>query len=260
MPDRPPAALPRRLSVVMIALDEEARIGRTLDSIRCADEIVVVDGGSTDRTVELCRARGCRVVERVMVDGFGAQKRFAAAQARHDWVMNLDADEVLTPALNDEVAALLSRPAIAEAAFRVEMTLVFMGRPFRFGKHARERHVRLFDRTRAGYNDLPVHEGIEARGPVGLLRERLFHHSFQDLHHFVAKMNDYTTRGARMLHQAGVRRSAALAALSWPFYFLKSYLWQLNFLNGAPGLVWSFFFSLQPVVKYMKLAEMGRPE
>jgi glycosyltransferase involved in cell wall biosynthesis len=258
MPEPSRAGPARRLSVVMIALNEEERLARTLDAIRCADEVLLVDGGSTDRTVELARARGCRVVERPMTGGFGAQKRFAVAQARHDWVMNLDADEVLTPALNDEVAALLRRPVIEEAAFQVEMTLVFMGRPFRFGKHARERHVRLFDRTRAGYNDLPVHEGIEARGPVGLLRERLFHHSFRDLHHFVAKMNDYTTRGARMLHAEGARRPAALAALSWPFYFLKSYLLQRNFLNGVPGLVWSFLFSLQPVVKYLKLAEMGR--
>lgn len=243
----------------MIAFQEEARIARTLDAIRCADEIVVVDGGSTDRTAELCRARGCRVLHRPF-DGFGRQKGFAVSQAAHDWVLNLDADEELTPALNEEIRALLARPAIEEAAFRLPMTLVFLGRAFRHGKHAAERHVRLFDRTRAAYNENEVHEGVVPRGPVGALRARLFHHSFRDLDHFVAKMNDYTSRGARMLHAAGARRSAALAVAAWPFYFLKSYLLQRNFLNGAPGLIWSFFFSLQPVVKYLKLAALAQGE
>jgi glycosyltransferase involved in cell wall biosynthesis len=243
----------------MIVLNEAERIGATLDAITCADEIVVVDGGSADRTAEICRARGCRVVERVL-EGFGQQKRFAVAQCVNDWVLNLDADEVMTPELNREIRDLLARPEIREAAFRVEMRLVFLGRAFRFGRHAHETHVRLFDRTRASYNDLEVHEGIAARGAVGRLRSRLFHHSFRDLHHFVQKMNDYTTRGARMLHARGKRRSAALALLAWPFYFLRSYVLQLNFLNGVPGLVWSFFFSLQPAVKYLKLAELGRRE
>jgi glycosyltransferase involved in cell wall biosynthesis len=248
---------PRKLSVAMIVLDEAERIGPTLEAISCADEIVVVDGGSRDGTAELCRARGCRVVQRPF-DGFGPQKRFAVSQCRNDWVLNLDADEVLTPELNREIGERLSRPAIPEAAFEVEMRLVFLGRAFRFGKHAREKHVRLFDRTRAEYDGLEVHEGVAARGPVGRLRSRLYHHSFRDIDHFVRKMNDYTTRGARVLGAQGRRRGALLALLAWPFYFVRSYLLQLNFLNGIPGLVWSFLYSLQPTVKYLKLAELDR--
>lgn len=252
--DRTP---PRRLSVALIAQDEADRIGRTLDAITCADEIVVVDGGSRDDTPALCRARGCRVVERPF-DGFGAQKAFAVAQCRNDWVLNLDADEVLTPELNAEIAALLARPAIPEAAFEVEMRMVFLGRVFTHGKQAHERHVRLFDRTRAAYDGAEVHEGVRTAGAIGRLRARLYHHSFRDLHHFIRKMNDYTTRGARMLHARGRRRSAAGALLSWPFYFLRSWILQGNCWNGVPGLVWSFLFSVQPTVKYLKLDERWR--
>jgi glycosyltransferase involved in cell wall biosynthesis len=247
----------RKLSVAMIVKDEADRIGPTLAAITCADEILVVDGGSKDGTADLCRARGCTVLQRDF-DGYGAQKAFAVSRCANDWVLNLDADEVLTPELDREIRALLDRPEIPEAAFQVEMRLVFLGRAFRWGKHARERHVRLFDRTRAGYDDAEVHEGVRTRGPVGRLRERLYHHSFRDQHHFVQKMNDYTTRGASVLRARGKGRPAWLSLLSWPFYFVRSYLLQGNFLNGVPGLVWSFYFSVQPVVKYLKTVEPDR--
>jgi glycosyltransferase involved in cell wall biosynthesis len=249
----------RKLSVAIIALNEEACIGRTIDAISCADEIVVIDGGSHDRTVEICRARGCRVAVRPF-DDFCTQKRFAAGLASNDWVLALDADEVLTPALNEEIRAVMAREDIPEAAFRVQMTLVFLGRPFRHGKHARERHVRLFDRRQAVYNNKEVHEGIATRGPIGLLRHPLFHYSVRDLSHLLVKMNDYSTRGARMLHASGVRRSRVLAVLTWPYYFIVNYVVQGNCLNGGPGLVWSFLYSIQSVMKYLKLAEMSRGE
>lgn len=249
----------RKLSVAIIALNEEAIIGRTIDAISCADEIVVIDGGSQDRTVEVCRAHGCRVTVRPF-DDFCTQKRFAAGLASNNWVLALDADEVLTPALNEEIRAVMARDDIPEAAFRVQMTLVFLGHPLRYGKHARERHIRLFDRRRAVYNNKEVHEGISTRGPIGLLRHPLFHYSVRDLSSFLVKMNDYSTRGARMLCASGVRRPRALAVLTWPYYFIVNYVVQGNFLNGGPGLVWSFLYSIQSVMKYLKLAEMRHTE
>jgi glycosyltransferase involved in cell wall biosynthesis len=256
---RPFPTSSRKLSVAIITLNEEARIGRTLDAITCSDEVLVIDGGSDDRTVEICQAKGCRVIVRPF-DDFCTQKRFAAGMASNDWVLALDADEVLTPALNEEIRAVMARDDILEAAFLVQMTLVFQGHAFRHGKHARDRHVRLFDRRRAAYNDRPLHEGIVARGPVGLLRHPLFHHSARDLSHAIAKMNDYTTRGAGVLHAAGVRRSRTLAILAWPIYFLKSYVVQRNALNGGPGLAWSYLHATSAVMKYLKLAEMRDTE
>lgn len=247
-----------RLSVTLIALNEEDRIGAALDAVRCADEILVVDGGSTDGTVALCRARGCRVLSRPF-DDFARQKRFAAEQASHDWVLNLDADEVMTPELNEEIRALMARPQIAEAAFRVPMRFVFMGRPFAHGRHARETHVRLFDRRRAGYDDRVVHEGVEPRGPVGELRHLLLHDSYRNVTHAIEKMNFYTSHAADALARRGRRRSPALVALSAPFYFAEAYLLRGNAWNGIPGLWWSMLYAFYPLVKYMKLWEATRP-
>lgn len=254
LPLEPVPGQRRKLSVVLVVQDEEQRIDRALESIRCADEVLVVDGGSTDGTLALCRQRGCRVLQRPF-DGFGAQKRIATTLAAHDWVLSVDADEVLSPELNEEILRVLARPEIPEAAFQIEMTMVFLGRVFRHGRHARERHVRLFDRSRAGFNGNEVHEGVTTAGPVGRLGGQCLHFSYRDVAHYLAKVNDYSTRGARMLERRGARRSATLAILSWPFYFLRSYFLHGNVLNGVPGLVWSFLYTLHPVLKYLKLAE-----
>jgi glycosyltransferase involved in cell wall biosynthesis len=247
-----------KLSVTIIAQDEADRIGPALDAIRCADEILVVDGGSRDGTVEACRTRGCRILERPF-DDFGRQKRFAAEQATHDWILNLDADEVMSPELNEEIRRLMAREEIPEAAFRVPMRFVFLGRPFAHGRHAREYHVRLFDRRRAGYDDRPVHEGIVPRGPVGSLRELLFHDSYRNVRHAIEKMNDYTSQAAASLARRGRRRSPVLVALSAPFYFVEAYLLRGNAWNGVPGLWWSMLYAFYPLVKYMKAWEAQRP-
>jgi glycosyltransferase involved in cell wall biosynthesis len=247
-----------KLSVTIIAQDEEDRIGAALDAIRCADEILVVDGGSRDGTVEMCRARGCRVLTRPF-DDFGRQKRFAAEQASHDWVLNLDADEVMSPELNEEIRHLMAGAEIHEAAFRVPMRFVFMGRAFAHGRHSREYHVRLFDRRRASYDGREVHEGIVARGPVADLRALLLHDSYRDVTHAIQKMNDYTSHAAGALARRGRRRAPALVALSAPFYFAEAYLLRGNAWNGVPGLWWSMLYAFYPLVKYMKAWEASRP-
>ena len=129
--------------------------------------------------------------------------------AAHDWVLSLDADEVLSSELNQEILRVLARPELPEAAFQMEMTMVFQGRVFRHGRHAHERHVRLFDRSRAGFNGNEVHEGIATAGPVGRLAGRCLHFSYRDVAHYLAKLDDYSTRGARMLERRGARRSDA---------------------------------------------------
>jgi glycosyltransferase involved in cell wall biosynthesis len=243
-----------RLTVTIIAQDEADRIGATLDAIRCADEIVVVDGGSKDDTVRLCRERGCRVVERPFED-FARQKQLAADEASNDWILNLDADEVLSPELNDEIRALLSGGDPGEAAFRITMMLVFMGRVFRHGRESRDRHVRLFDRRRARYGPKSVHEGLLVDGRIGELRGVALHSSFRDLTHLIGKMNVYTTRGALELARQGRERSAWSVALSAPFYFFKYYVLRGNFRNGVPGLCWALVSTISPLLKYMKLME-----
>jgi len=243
-----------KLSVTIIAQNEAARIGEVLDAIRCADEVLVVDGGSTDGTQEICRARGARVLHRPF-DGFAPQKRFAAAQASHDWILNLDADEVMTPGLNEEVRRLMAREEIPEAAFWVPMRLVFMGRAFRHGSESHMLKLRFFDRRRAEYADKKVHEHVIPRGPVGELREHALHHSYRDIAHWVDKMNRYTTLGAEDLERRGARRSVTRLVVTGPFHFFQDWIFQRNFLEGLPGFCWSALAGIARVVKYMKQME-----
>jgi len=245
-----------RLSVTIIAQDEARRIGEVLDAIRCADEVLVVDGGSVDETREICRARGARVLER-RFDGFAAQKRFAAAQASHDWILNLDADEVMTPELNEEVRELMARDELPEAAFFVPMRLVFMGRVFRHGHESRVPKLRFFDRRRAEYADKEVHEHIVPHGPTGRLRHHGLHYSYRDLSHWVEKMNRYTTLGARSLARRGARRSLLRLLFTGPVHFVQEWIFRGNFLEGVPGLCWSMLAGVARVVKYMKHWEGG---
>ena len=246
-----------KLSVTIIAQNEAGRIGEVLDAIRCADEVLVVDGGSTDGTLEICRGRGARVLER-RFDGFAAQKRFAAAQASNDWILNLDADEVMTPELNEEVRALMSRDEIAEAAFWVPMRLVFMSRVFRHGSESRTPKLRFFDRRRADYADKEVHEHIVARGPVGRLASYALHHSYRDLSHWVEKMNRYTSLGALSLARRGARPSVARLVVTGPFHFFQEWILQGNVLEGVPGFCWSVLAGVARVLKYMKHLEAER--
>src|SRR5512142_1819524 len=168
-----------RLSAVVIAWNEEADIGRTLDAVRFADEVLVVDSGSTDRTVEICRSRGARVLEHAF-EGYGPQKRWAVEQAQHDWVLCLDADEVPTPGLVAAVRGLLAgEPPFP--AYRLTFHTVFMGRPLRRGAIGRRGHVRLFDRRRARWTDARVHEAVQVDGPVGSLAGVVHHHNVRDL-------------------------------------------------------------------------------
>jgi glycosyltransferase involved in cell wall biosynthesis len=243
-----------KLTVTIIAQNEAAKIGEVLDAIRCADEILVVDGGSTDGTQEICRARGARVLERPF-DGFAPQKRFAASQASHDWILNLDADEVMTPELDDEVRRLMAREEIPEAAFFVPMRLVFMGRAFRRGNQAHALKLRFFDRRRAEYADKKVHEHIIARGPVGKLREVALHYSYRDISHWVDKMNRYTSLGAEDLARRGARNSVTRLVVTGPFHFFQDWILQGNILEGLPGFCWSVLAGVARMVKYMKQLE-----
>ncbi len=244
-----------KLSAVLITLNEEARIGPTLDALSFADEIVVVDSGSTDRTKELCRARGARVLVHAF-EGFGRQKRWATEQATHDWVLGLDADEVVTPELGRTIRALLDAGEPPCVAYRLQLQLVFMGRPFRHGALSRKRFLRLFDRRRVGWTDAAVHEKLAVDGPVGDLPGLVLHHTTRNLEDGVSKLNAYSSAGALALRARGKRFSLVHALFLGPFHFLRHFVWERNFLNGVPGLAWSVLNATGSVMKRLKLHEI----
>jgi len=244
------------ISAVIIALDEESRIAGAVRSAEWADEVLVVDGGSRDRTVEVAHEVGARVLENSW-PGFAEQKNIAATRARHDWIFSLDADERVTPALADSARALGER--IGEnAGYEVARRPVFYGRPLRFGGYYPGYRVRLYDRRRGGWNARRVHERVVLDGPTGRLRGDLLHHTGHGLEADYRRMLRFTALAAREAAEAGRRRGLASMLVRPPAAFIWRYFLRLGFLDGTPGLVAAAQSSLYAFLKYGRVWEMSR--
>jgi glycosyltransferase involved in cell wall biosynthesis len=225
------------LSAILITLDAATQLAACLDSLAFCDEIVVVDSGSTDGTVELAQARGARVIHQDWL-GYGRQKQFAVEQAGHDWVLCVDADERVTPELRQSIFdALAASPAPTFHAWRFARCNRFMGRYLRHGEGYPDWSLRLFDRRQAHWSDDAVHEKVIAAGPVGTLHGDLLHDSAETLQSYLAKQERYTTLAAEAALAAGKRASLARQLLSPVVRFVKFYFLRLGFLDGWAGLV-----------------------
>lgn len=252
--DAPPAR--PSLSVIMITRDEEAALPRALESVRWADEIVIVDSGSTDRTEEIARRYTDRFVFRAW-EGYGRQKQHALELATGEWVFVLDADEEVTPGLRRAIEQAIAAPG-GFAGFTVELHTAFLGAWFGSRGWRREYKKRLFRRDRARFRDAVIHETVDIDGPVGRLRGVLLHHHYRDLEHEVAKLNRYTSTMAAERLRRGARAGPVGALLRGTGYFLKSYLVRGGFLYGRAGLVEAVLNGMNGFLKHAKLWELGR--
>jgi glycosyltransferase involved in cell wall biosynthesis len=247
------------VSAVLISRNAERLLDRVLSALSWCDEIVVVDSGSTDGTTAIAQRHGARVIAHAF-EGYGRQKAFAVRQAKHDWVLVVDGDEIVTPELQQEIEKTLARDGDRFAGYDVPISLVFLGRLMTHGGEYKMPHLRLFDRRRGNYNHNAVHERVELDGPVGRLRHHMLHDSYESIEHYFAKFNEYTSAGARDLLARGKTTGAIAVALRLPLTFVGQYFIRGHILNGYPGLVWSLFSAMYPVVKYAKLRELqSRP-
>jgi len=238
------------LSVILITYNEAGEINACLESVAWVDEIVVVDSGSTDGTQDRCRNRGARVIEADW-PGFGPQKNRALACAQGDWVLSIDADERVTPALR---AAL--EQAMTEGrhdAYGMPRLSSYCGRFIRHGGWWPDPVVRLFRRGRARFSDDRLHERLRVEGSVGMLSTPLLHYSFRDLEAVLAKVNHYSTESARIL--AGRDRRASLAsAVGHGFWtFFRGYVLKRGFLDGREGFMLAVSNAEGSYYRYLKL-------
>ncbi len=245
-----------RLSVVLITRDEEPRIGATLDSVAFADERIVLDHGSRDRTCEIAAAHGAQVHRADDWPGFGAQKNRAIALATGDWILALDADEQVSAGLAEEIrAAILAPQADAYALPRLSR---FCGRYMLHSGWWPDRVPRLFRRGRARYSDDQVHERLVFDGPSARLHAPLLHDTHRSLEQALQKMNRYTSLGADEAwargKRSGILRGVARAAWS----FLRTYFLRRGFLDGREGLLLAIMVAENTLYKHAKLAEHGR--
>lgn len=243
-----------RLSAILITRNEERDLPGCLESLRgLADEIVVVDSGSTDRTREIARRHTGKVFEHEF-SGYGPQKQFALEQAAGDWVLNVDADERVSPELAAEIRRTLAAPEGLLNGFWIPFRLHFLGRPLRFGGCGGERHVRLFRREKARYGGKSVHEGIEVEPPLGSLKGLVHHVSYKDFAEYLEKCNRYTGLIAEEKRRRG-RRFHAWHHLRLPWEFAARYIFKLGFLDGNAGLVYAALSAYYAWLKHARLLE-----
>jgi glycosyltransferase involved in cell wall biosynthesis len=244
------------LSVIIIALNQEANLGPCLESARFADEIVVVDTGSTDGTVELARSAGARVVEAPW-QGFAGTKNFALDQAQGVWVFSLDTDERLPAALRDEIQAIIRSDGPLNG-YRVPRKNYFGGRWVRYLGWYPDYTLRLWRRETGRFREREVHEEVEVAGPVGTLRTPLDHYSYNNLEEYAARQDRYARLAAREMAKQG--RRLRPGELWWrPFFtFWKLYLMKLGILEGALGLSLAWQMSRYNFLKYHYLRELTR--
>jgi glycosyltransferase involved in cell wall biosynthesis len=248
------------LSVVLITLDEEANIAGCLASVSFADEVIVVDSGSTDRTVALAESAGAKVVRTTDWPGFGAQKNRALDHASQHWVLSLDADERVTPALQAEILSVTANPAPGCEAWDMPRRSSFCGRYMAHSGWYPDRVTRLFRRGSARFSDDIVHERVVAQGPVGHLRNDLLHATYPDLETMLAKLDRYSTASARAMFERGVRSSVAGALARGAWAFVRTYLLRLGFLDGRMGLALAISIAETTYYKYLKLWLLGQPK
>lgn len=245
------------LSAVLITRNAGAVLDACLDSVDFADEIVVVDSASTDATQEIAARHGARVLSREWM-GFGRQKQYAVEQAAHDWVLCLDADERVSPALAASIQQALAAPA--SPVYRMARCNRFLGRWLRHGEGYPDWSPRLFNRNEARWSDDLVHEKVLFAVTPGTLEGDLMHDAGDDLASYLERQNRYTTLAARQAYELG-RSAGAFHLLASPVVrFFKFYVLRLGFLDGLPGLLHISIGCMNSYLKYAKLIELRRAD
>ena len=237
------------LSVIIICKNAEKTIKKCLQSVHFADEIIILDSGSNDNTLAICQ-RFTPHITQTDWPGFGRQKQRALAFATGDWVLSLDADEIVSPALGQHIQSILQAPKPSYIGYDIPIRLCFFNQHIRFANGA-HRHLRLFQRQHTIMPARPVHEAFLVEGSIGRLRAPIIHYSYDSIEQFYAKINQYSSLRA----QSEGKKTSLLQAIGHGYWmFLRIYLLNLGFLDGRAGFVLAQGFALQSYLRYLKSA------
>lgn len=242
------------ISAVIITLNAERTLSKTIESMLWCDEILVVDSGSSDHTKFICNKYNCRFITKKF-EGFGSQKKFAVNSAKNNWVWVIDADEVATPEIINEVKSIDFKNY---HAFYIPISLVFMNKILRFGGEYKKKHIRLFNKIYGNYNLNLVHEDVVVSGPIGNIKNQVLHNSYYNIEDYFNKFNIYTSRAAEEIYNKNKRNNVLLSFIKLPFHFLILYLIKGLIFDGFPGLVWAMFSSWYSFVKQVKAKELKK--
>jgi glycosyltransferase involved in cell wall biosynthesis len=254
-PDVPIEKVP--ISVVIIAKNAASQIGACIDSVKFAAEVLVVDSGSEDETRAIAEVRGCKLVEKEWL-GFGRQKQFAVSTAAHDWVLCLDVDERVSPELDASIRQAFLTGTPTFNAYRMPRRNRFLGRWLSHGEGYPDWSLRLFHRAHASWSNDEVHETVITTTDVGRLTGDLMHDSAEDVTHYLAKQNRYSSLHAQALYSQGVRAGFLKLFLSPFARFVKFYFLRCGFLDGGPGFAHVAIGCFAAFAKYAKLIELSK--
>ena len=239
-----------KLSVILITKNEALNIRECLASVAWADEIIVVDSGSTDGTGGICRELGAQVYEHDW-PGFGMQKNRALNYASHDWVLSIDADERVTPELHAEIEAVLQH---ADAdGYEIPRLSNFCGRFMHHSGWRPDYVLRLFRRDKARFSEALVHESVQMQGKRGQLQHSLLHYSYRDFEDVISKLNNYSSAAADMQERRGKRGGLGTALLHGGWAFFRTYVLRRGFLDGREGMMLAIMNAENSYYQYIKL-------
>jgi glycosyltransferase involved in cell wall biosynthesis len=244
-----------KISATVITFNEERNIARVIESLRCCEEILVLDSGSNDRTVEIARKLGARV-EEASWHGYAAQKNIAAELATYDWILSLDADESVSEALEAEIWHIKKSGAQFEA-YTMPRLAQYLGRWILHSGWYPDRKVRLFDRRKARWVGEFVHESVKVDGPLGHLESNLLHFTCSSLSEHLRTMDSYTTLAAQEMVTRGQSLGFARLLLDPPWTIFRTYVLKRGFLDGIEGLTIAYMAGLYNFVKYAKARSMS---
>ena len=246
-----------KISATIVAMNEERNIARALESLGCADEIVVVDSGSGDATRDVAARGGARVIEESW-RGFAAQKNFAAGCASHDWILSIDADESVSAELEGEILELKRSGPTADA-YSMPRLAQYLGRWILHSGWYPDRKTRLYHRGRAEWTGNYVHESVVVRGTTGELQGRLLHFTCDSLSEHLRTLDRYTSLAARELIDAKVDIPMRRLAIDPAWMFLRTWIFRRGFLDGPQGFAIAWMAALYTFMKYAKATKaLGR--
>lgn len=246
------------LSLFIITKNEGDKIADCIESAKnICDEIIVCDSNSTDDTVQIAKKLGAKVIQHEFI-GFADQKNYALSQCTGDWVLSLDADEVLTKELAEEISKI---PDDSEfSGFEIHRANYFLGKRMNFSGLDNEYILRLIKNGSGQYKNVLVHEGLEITGKTKRLKNEMLHYSYSDLDNYFNKFNKYTSLAARDLIEKGRKFSFLGTIFRLPFEFMKRYFLELGFLDGMRGFIWASCSTFYVFVKYIKLWDLQKED
>ena len=244
-----------KISATVVTLNEEANVARALESLRCCDEIVVVDAGSSDQTVAIAGRLGARVIESEW-PGYAKQKNYAAEQAKHDWILSIDADEALSEALEAEIWEIKRSGPHADA-YTIPRLAQYMGRWILHSGWYPDRKVRLYDRRKARWVGDYVHESVKVSGRLAHLQSNLLHYTCSSLSQHLRTIDRYTTLAAQEMVAQGAPAPLWRLLVAPPWTFFKTYFLQRGFQDGFEGLVIAYMAATYVFTKYAKARNMS---